>query len=187
MSWTTPVTDRVLADVTNRTSKGFLNVVDWLRIDGNVVYVRTLIQVLKNVGVDYNDLPEPSATSIPTAADINDFVENIEALRIASTLARPDLVVLKTNYTSGESAETPDYEDVNAWENNLLILKNFLVRSSAYEVFCGVAEVGQARFWQNRFRTPFIQATAPNARRVRCGVAVCGAGLTRQNKWRGYS
>lgn len=187
MAWITPITDRVLADITNRTAKGFFNVVDWLRIDNNVKYVGTLISVLKGVGVDYTDLADPTTTTIPTAADINDFVENIEALRLASNLPTAfGMVALKTDYTSGESAETPDYEDVNDWENNLLILYNYLIKSAAYEVFCGVGEVGQVRFWQNRFRTPFAQPSAPNLRRPRCGVSTSGTGLQRQNKWRQY-
>jgi hypothetical protein len=186
MSWITPITDRALSDILNRTAKGFFNVLDWSRIYGNAEYVCTLIEVLKSINVDCPVLETPTTATIPNAEDINDFLEGLETLRIASTLSNPDLVVLKTDYTSGESAETPDYEDVNSWENNLLILKNFLIRSSAYEVFCGVAEAGQIRFWQNRFRTPFIQPTAPNTRRVRCGVAICGTGLTRQNGMRGY-
>jgi hypothetical protein len=187
MSWTTPITDRVLADVTNRTSKGFWNTVDWLRIDNNVVYVKTLISVLQSINVTYTDLPDPTVTTIPKAADINDFVENIEALRLASNLpVSAGAVALKTDYTSGESSETPDYEDINAWENNLLVLYTYLIKTATYEVFCGVAEAGQERFWQNRFMTPFIPATLPNIRRFRCGVGICGRGLTQQNGMRGY-
>ena len=188
MAWITPITDRVLADITNRTAKGFFNVVDWLRIDNNVKYVGTLIEVLKGVGVDYITLPNPTITTIPQAEDINDFVKNIEALRLASHFpATFGVVALKTEYASGESAETPDYEEINSWENNLLILRNFLINSATYEVFCGVSSAGQPRFWQNRFRTPFVQSSVPNIRRPRCGVSISGVGLQRQNKWRDYS
>lgn len=188
MAWIECICDRTLADVTNETSKGFFNVVDWLRIDNNVKYVKTLIEVLKFINVSYEDLPDPVSTTIPTAEDINDFVTNIEALRVASRLPSDfGLTELKTDYTSGESAETPDYLAVNGWEGTLSTLKDYLINSSAYEIFCGVAEVGEPRFWQNRFMTPFAQNDAHPVIRPRVGVAVCGTGLVRQNGFRGYA
>lgn len=188
MAWIDPIVNRSATDITNLTSKAFFNVIDWVRINGNTDHVRAMIEVLRGVNISYNDLPDPSMTSIPTAEEINQFVENIERLHSYSGIpASFGVAALKTDYVSGASGTSPDFEDVNDWEQNLAILKDFLVKSAFYEVFCGVAEVGQIRFWQNRFRVPFVKESETPVRRPRCGVAVCGTGAMRQNKYRRYS
>ena len=187
MPWTIPVYDRVLADVTNRTSKGFFNVVDWIRIHGNTQYVGALFSVLEGISVSVTALTTPTDASIPTVTEINDFVGNIESMRLALALVNPiPLTVLTDNYVDGQNAITPDYEDVNDWEENLQLLKDFLLYSAGYRISCGVAEVGQIRFWQNRFREPWVvESTAP-VRRLRSGVGISGTGFQRQNGYRRY-
>jgi hypothetical protein len=188
MPWIVPIFDRTLADVTDKTSKGFFNVVDWVRIHGNTTHVRAMMSALRSVNIDYNALVEPGITSIPTAAEINDFIENIETLRAISGIPESfGLNELKDNYISGASETTPNYSDVNEWEECLAVLKEFLLNSSVYEVFCGVSEVGQVRFWQNRFRSPFVRDADSPIRVPRCGVAVSGRGRMAQNKFRRYA
>jgi hypothetical protein len=187
MAWTTAIFDRVLADVTNQTSKGFFNVVDWVRINGNAYYVKVLINVLRGVNVSITALTPPTITTIPTADDLNDFIENIETLRIASGIPlSTELIELKHDYFAGASSETPDYADVNDWERDLNIIKELILHASYYEIFCGVAEPGQARFWQSRFRLPFTLSEDIYYRVARTGVAISGIGMMRANKWRKY-
>jgi hypothetical protein len=40
--WLDPIIDRTQTDIINRTSKAFLNVADWTRIDGNTKEMKTL-------------------------------------------------------------------------------------------------------------------------------------------------
>lgn len=188
MAWIEPIYDRTAADIAARSSKAFFNVVDWVRINGNTTHVRAMITVLRGVTIAYNALPAPAMASLPTAQEINQFVQNIETLRDNSGAPVSfGVVALKTDYVSGASGSAPDYADVNDWERNLAILKDFLVKSAHYEVFCGVAEAGQSRFWQSRFRVPFVREEEAPLRRPRCGVAVCGTDAARQNKFRRYA
>lgn len=187
MAWVEPIYDRVLADTTTPTSKGVFNVADWIRIYGNTEHVGALLNALRKVNIVLTTLTEPAITTIPSIDDINSFVANIEALRVASGASViSGVMVLKIDYIAGAGAKSPDYEDVNDWERDLALIKEFLYNSATYTVFSGVAETGQIRFWQNRFRNPFIPSVANPVRRARLGVAIIGTGAMRQNKFRRY-
>jgi hypothetical protein len=151
--WTDPVTDRAMTDLLNRTAKGFLNVADWVRINANTEAVQALVDTLLALDVDLTTLTTPSITTHPTATEINQLIENIELLREAACLpAAAGVLPLKRDYQGGAGAIAPNYEAVNAWERNLSLLYALLVTASDYFVYCGVANAGQSRFWQNRFR-----------------------------------
>ena len=188
MPFILPITDRTLTDDLAGTDKSFFNVIDWIRIYGNTTYVRALMVVLRGINVDYESLGEPTTATFPSADDINSFIQNIENLRIASGLGTSGgLKVLKADYEGVENSEVPDYEDVNDWERNLLLLKNLTIAVSTYIVFCGVAGCGQIRHWQNRYRNFFIQPVDNPVRRPLSGLAVCGAGMMRQSEFRRYT
>ena len=189
MPWIDPITDRTSSDIANRTAKAFFNVVDWLRIDNNTRIVHVLAEALLGVGVDLTSLPEPTTATIPDVEDINAFVGNIEAARKVGGLPGAlGMVPLVDDYGGGSGTDAPDWQDVNAWERNLDILHTYLVHAAAYRVGCGIAEAGQARFFQSRFRAvPLVPAVASPARRARCDAAICGTGAMRQNKFRRYA
>lgn len=189
MSWIEPIFDRTLEDVTEETSKGFFNVVDWIRINGNTKFTNLLINKLKELNIVLDVLEEPTITSIPTVSDINRFVSNIERIRKASGVPlSTGLVKLKDDYTGGLAGLTPDYEDVNDWERDLEILRNYLLTSMGYIVYSGVARSGQSRLWQVRFRRWNLVLPVPNPdRRPRTAVAISGTSLTRQNSFRRYT
>lgn len=149
VAWVTPVTDRAASDLVARNAKAFLNVADWKRIDGNISIVQALILSLIGVTVTLNSLDTPATTTFPTADEINELVENIERLRIASGLGLP---VLSYDYLSGAAATAPDYIIVNAWEDNLKAMYDRLPLSTSYMIACGVATSGQSHLWQARFR-----------------------------------
>lgn len=154
MAWVTPVTDRVESDVTTPTTKGFFNVADWTRINGNVLVIKSMMDAAGYVVASLTSLTPPTVVSYPKASTINPFVNNIEKLREAAHLpASVGLAVLKHDYTGGANEIiVPDYETVNEWEENLLILYTNVPRASGYFVQCGVPAVGQSRLWQHRFR-----------------------------------
>jgi len=153
MAWVTPITGRVPADLIARNSKAFLNVADWVRIDGNTTEVQGQILSLLGLIVILIDLDAPAITAHPSAGSINDLVENIERVRIGAALPPAiGLVELKTDWQPGNGAPAPNYTHVNAWERNLDLLHEYLPNAAAYKVFCGVAATGQPRFFQHRWR-----------------------------------
>jgi hypothetical protein len=185
MAWTEPIYDRVLADITNKTSKGFFNVADWVRINGNTQIVNALINVLKSLNITFDTLTPPTIATIPNIDDVNDFVDNIERIRAASGVPlATGLVALKNDYTSG--GITPDYTTVNDWERDLDLLRSYLIKAAYFTPYCGVPSVGQTRFWQVRFRRFPFAAPDNSIRSPRAGVAICGSGLQRQNNFRRY-
>jgi hypothetical protein len=153
MSWTEPITDRTLTDIQTRTAKAFLNVSDWVRIDGNTSEVQAQILALLGATVSLNDLTEPTITQFPDVAEINTLIENIGALQAGACLPTgTGIIALKHDYVAGNGAVAPDYQAVNAWETNLKLIHDLLPNAADYTVHCGVATAGQPRFWQARFR-----------------------------------
>jgi hypothetical protein len=186
MAWDSPIYDRSITDITTPTSKGFFNVADWVRINGNTEIVNTLINVLKSLSITFDTLTPPTITTIPNIDDVNDFVDNIERIRAASGVPlATGLVALKNDYTSGGIA--PDYTTVNDWERDLKLLREYLVKYAYYSVYCGVGGCGQTRMWQVRFRMFPFAMPADSIRSMRTGVGECGTGLTRLNKFRRYA
>lgn len=187
--WQTPIIDRTAADILARTAKAFLNVADWIRINGNTDQVRVLMSVMLLMDVTLTDLETPAITDFPTATDINTLIENIDLLRQNSQLPTiSGLIALKYDWQSGAGAQAPDYNRVNEWELDLLLLRDMLVNAANYLVYSGVSNVGQQRFWQVRFRTwpSYAQPAVAPVRYARAGLADCGAGLLRNNSWRRY-
>lgn len=154
MSWTTPITDRTQQDIIDRTTKGFFNVADWLRIKGNIDYVKSQLDSNGYLDIPLNPLTTPTTTTIPVVSQIDDFIENIA--RLAQSAVIPSLVDLKYDYQGGANEEVPDYNDVNDWENNLLRMHDDIPKAVNYRTFCGVSKCGQARLWQNRFRRNYV-------------------------------
>jgi hypothetical protein len=153
MSWITPIIDRILSDITTPTSKGYFNIADWSRINGNITVIDNILDAAGYYDISLNSLTPPDITTIPWAGDINDLIENIEILRIRSGLpANLGLTVLAYDYIGGANEIAPDYNDVNDWENNLLIIYEALPKAIDYQIHCGVPLAGNFRLWQNRFR-----------------------------------
>lgn len=151
--WVTPITDRAASDITNRTPKGFWNVADWTRVNGNSTHLDALILNLLERDPDLISLTPPTITTIPTATNINQLVENIN--RLAGEASLPSgvgVVDLVDDYTTGSAALAPDYNAVNAWENNQLLIRSSVLTVTDDLIRCGVGASGQARIWQHRFR-----------------------------------
>jgi hypothetical protein len=184
--WVEPITDRTAVDVAARAPKAFFNVSDWVRIYGNTQQIQAVVNVMLALSIPVTALAEPTITTLPKVEDINAFIANIERLRAAACLPTGTGVLpLKTDYKAGNSADAPDYQAVNAWERDLLLIRECLVQAAEQVISCGVANCGQARILQVGWRS--WQGYAPDAndprRLIRAG-AVMGASLTRQNKWR---
>ena len=188
MPYITPITDRTQADIDARTSKAFFNVADWVRIYGNAKQVHDLFVVL-GFSVPFNTLSTPTQVTIPSVHTFNSFLENIETLRVAAGLpVIPGLTEIKVDWLEGSSAESPDYLDANDWERVLDILYNNIGFTLDYVIYCGVANAGQPRFYQHRWRQfgGWVLPSLSPVRRPRTGIAIMGTRLMRQNKWRQY-
>lgn len=153
MPWVSPIFDRTITDINNRTSKGFFNIADWTRINGNTAEIKALVLSILGVTIATATLTAPTTSTHPAAADINALIGNIELVRAGACLpVAIGLVDLKQDYQAGNGAIAPNYVDVNNWERNLNLIYTLLPNVADYKVYCGVSAVGQPRFWQNRFR-----------------------------------
>jgi hypothetical protein len=190
MKLVSPVTDRTFADVTNRTAKGFINVSDWIRIYENAQLMSLVTAFLLNTEIQFDQLAEPTATSFPTVEDLNTLLANIQRAREASGLPTIEgLDDIKTDWTAGVSSASPNYVDANTWERVTQLVLTSVVASLEYKIYTGVANCGQERFYQCRWRVSnqFVPSAESPTRKVRMGNAQTGTGLTRQNSYRRYS
>jgi hypothetical protein len=186
MSWTRPIYDRTSADIINRTSKAFLNVADWLRITNNTNLLRQLVQIMHGLTITPNTLVQPSITTFPAVDDINQLIENIEQLRTATNFpSASGVVALKHDYKAGNAAVAPDYSAVNAWEQDLDYIRAYLRSAAEYYLYCGTFSSGADRTFANRWRPwrGYIKPAYDPTRYVRMGSS-CGASLTWRNRWR---
>ena len=121
MSYTTPITDRTYADIAARNSKAYFNVVDWTRIKDNEQVTRNLAEILLSISVSANYIPDVTTLTIPTAAEINLLLTNIENLRLA--VAGESIVgtttEIKDDWAPGISGTSPTIIDVNLWESTI--------------------------------------------------------------------
>lgn len=188
-SWTDPVYDRTATDITNKTAKAFFNVSDWLRVYGNSELANALVELYTGLSVPFTTLAAPAITTFPSVTAINSLIQNIDNCRAAAYLpAATGIVALDYDFTEGPGGTAPDYTDVNAWEQDLKIIRDALTAAVDYRIYCGVAATGQARLYQNRWRRfPWVQDAASPVRRPRGGVCASGQNMTRQNRFRRYS
>lgn len=185
-----PIIDRSASDITNRTSKAFMNVADWVRIYGNSNVLHAVAEFCLGVSLTFDSISSPTILSWGLAANLNKLLTNIERVRTQSSLpAIPGIAQLKTDWAEGGAAESPDYLDVNSWEQTIGLLLQAISSTLDYRVYCGVAAVGQPRFYQARWRqfTGWVGPAASPVRRARTNVAACNVGMTRLNFFRRYS
>ena len=128
MSYTTPVTDRTLADIAARNSKAFFNVADWQRIYRNAQIVNSLVEIIERAGapISFPVIATPTTATIPLVSDLNALLLNIETCRlinIAFYLAAPTSI--KHDWVAGYGQVSPTYVDVNLWEFTINVIWNF--------------------------------------------------------------
>jgi len=121
MAYTTPVTDRTIADVKNKTSKAYFNVADWQRIYNNTLLTKSLAEILLSSSISASTLTEPTITTIPTVVNFNALLTNIETLRLA--VVAESIVgaqtVINDAWEAGLFRSAPDWQDANIWESTI--------------------------------------------------------------------
>ena len=126
MTYVTPVTDRVLSDVLNRTAKGYFNIADWSRIYNNSAHINDMAELATGGTIAFTTLTTPSVTTIPTPASINSLIENIDNVRAAVDYSTVNaLTALKHDWAA--DAPTFDWKTVNDWERYISAIYNALV------------------------------------------------------------
>lgn len=191
-TYITPVTDRSETDILNETAKGFFNVSDFARLNNNQLATYNVMNVLHP---ELSDGVEPEEN--PFLNVINPVITNMPDLNNYSPFQFPYLIEgLRITFGVSETLIPPvstsdysfNYIDLNTWEYTLDLIMKYVETVMDYQVYCGVAAVGQARFYQNRFRAfPGVPEVASPVRRGRCGIAGAGIGITRNNRFRRYA
>ena len=158
MKYIQSITDRTRLDVVNRTSKGYMNLSDWMRIYGNVRLVSTFGFFLE--GIPFTEITEPTLSYILNEEEVNTLVNNI--IEIVYVFGTPAQLALLRNDWGG--VDSPKYSDVNAWESVIDALLNIV--TAAFTDWD--TSTGTGRF-------------------PRTDNAICGTGMTRQNGFRRYA
>lgn len=156
MSYTTPVTDRTLSDITGMTTKGYFNVADWSRIYDNTLVLSTMLAAIGQPST-FTTISTVTTSSIPGVTDFNNLIGNIKNVQsiVEGFLVSPTgLETLKSDWLAGASEPTFNYVHVNSWEQNISIL---------YQFISGLAIL----------------------RKPRSGISTSGTSLTRNNRFRG--
>lgn len=154
MPYETPVTDRMWSDIVNKTTKGYFNLADWERIYGNALYVHDDIEALLGITIAFTTIAALDIETWVDVDDVNALLANINAINTASAFPVIEgLELLRADWLAGPYAISPDYEDVNLWEQTLDNIRNYNTYKADYWIHCGVAAAGQPRFWQARFRS----------------------------------
>ena len=110
MAWITPIIDRVLSDVSNKTSKGYINAVDLNRIENTCSY---LADQLNSYGYSVSITVKTDWTmeDFPYPSEIDRIRDNVNALITAyyKLQGSPDI----------RYVDTINYEDANSLEQNI--------------------------------------------------------------------
>lgn len=160
MAYTTPVTDRTMADVQNKTAKGYFNLADFTRIYGNNVEVNTLLAIFGASVPSFTTISGVTTASTDLLAIINTMVGNIENLRLWCIAIQPSYFSgltgfdeLKDDWAGGPSASAPTYVYVNSWEKVLDLAYQKILDYTADRSPCiGIAVTGSDFTYQNRWR-----------------------------------
>lgn len=168
-SYQNAITDRSEIDIEFLTDKAYQNVSDWVRLYGNAKAARGLVQAILGISIDFDTVPTMDRYGIPTFAQLNTILANIERIRLAADLpADPELVNVNVGWGYGAVSDAPTYEDVNSWERVLEIIE------------LAMKPIADAAMY------PWVANAVTPVRRARCGIAKFGANLTFNNRFRKY-
>jgi hypothetical protein len=122
MTYTTAISDRVLSDITTPTAKGYMNVLDWVRIYENSKLVNSLAAIMLATPIVFTYITAPTTSTIAgTYALFNALLINIELIRLAVVA----LSIAGTSTVIESDIQSFDYVDVNLWESTLDAIWNY--------------------------------------------------------------
>ena len=133
--------DRTLADVEAANAKGQYNASDINRVEEWCEYLATEL-TSQNYPITITTKTDWTDYDFRYSSDMQRIRNNIKAIQDGFTYIT----------TLNPSVENFDYLKANNWEKILYEIDTMLTSMENYAVFSGVANSGQLRFWQNRFR-----------------------------------
>ena len=133
--------DRTLQDVKNATLKGQYNASDLNRVESWCDYLATELNTL-GYDIQITTKTDWVQTDMRAATEMERIRTNIKTIMQG--------YYYLTNISA--TAENFDYIKANNWEKILNEIYWLMFGMSNYYVHCGVANSGQSRQWQNRYR-----------------------------------
>ena len=133
----TLVTDRTQKDVANGTGKGYYNYTDLNRVNAAAAY---LVEELEGAGYavpGFSAQQEWGMSSIPTEAKMNDYLNNLRAIRSVlsvNTVSLPDSM----NFLGYKGANNIERVLVDV-EKQLITLRDIFLRSGSFLAYSGLA------------------------------------------------
>ncbi len=121
MSWIEPIYDRSQSDIDNKTSKGYLNVEDLNRIEGNISYIAELMAITVTT-------KKWAKTTLPTSSDFQRIGDNIDSLKSKITY---------TTYPDYPDLPINEYEKVNQIESMIEAIEGDYMLVLGSLLFCG--------------------------------------------------
>lgn len=122
--WQTPIYDRTQSDIDNKTAKGYLNISDLNRIEGNIAYVAEIM------GVSVQK-KEWNILSLPTSADFT---------RIGNNIATLEKKIIFTTYEDYPDNPINTFDKVNIIEALIMAIKGDYELILGQTKYCGDSE-----------------------------------------------
>lgn len=133
--------DRTQADVDNDTTKGQYNASDLNRVESWCEYLKTELTTL-GYPISITTKTNWTSSDMRSVSEMNRVRNNINTIKNA-------YYSLTSNVAS---ASYFDFEKANNWEKILYEIDTLMNGMANYYVYSNVANAGQPRLWQNRFR-----------------------------------
>lgn len=157
MAYVTPITDRTLADVVAKNSKGLFNVADWTRIYGNALYVNGEYNAeITWATVPFTTITAPTTSTNPStiAPKINALLQNIVNMIVGifNITGSYIYVISYRTYIAGAGNRAPNYQDINQWEAAIDAIHNWLAVENELYPRTGIAVTGLDIIYNNQWR-----------------------------------
>lgn len=139
------LTDEEKADWQTHALKGFYNYTDKNRVESAVEQINKILIEYGYMNNTLTIVKDRNMKYIDDKASITRYLNNIQSLI-------DNFYVLPVTPELVENFDTLDITKANNIEKILYDINNILVGTLDYAVRSGVANCGQNRIWQNRFR-----------------------------------
>lgn len=140
----TLIFDRKQSDIANDTDKAYISYTDLNRVEEAITYLK---QLLDKYGYNFTTQEKKwLITDFRKNEDMARLKDNIDNLRNAYPYLVSPVTPNPINYESIQEAN--DIEEI------LYKINEIIINMTQNFIHCGVANCGQSRLWQQRFRRP---------------------------------
>lgn len=121
MAWIEPIFDRTIDDIYGLTEKAFLNYTDVNRIQGNIEYLRDMLQGLKDLKI--NDFSDKKIGDLIVQSEFENIVNAVNSLLEVVSNKKVSLTVA-------------NFEKINAIEKSINDLRGKIAEQVANLLYC---------------------------------------------------